>query len=603
MVGGCVRDAVLGLDPKDLDVEMYGVPEGSVATMLKESAENVIRVGREFPVWKAWTRGMSAADAIDVALPRREVKTGPKHTDFLAIYDPGMSYHEAALRRDYTMNALALDPLTGEKLDPHGGERDLQARVLRHTSPQFAEDPLRVLRGMQFCGRFVLDPDPETVRFCAGLTLEGLSSERIFGEWEKFILKSKQPSKGLEFLRQTGWLKHFPELSALRGVNQHPIWHPEGDVFEHTKHCLDAFATRVPKLGDPADDLRIGLAVLCHDFGKVTHTALNEDGKWTSSGHEAAGEAPTRAFLGRMTDQSELINAVAGLVKRHMLPRDLWAHTQREGSPDCVDKSLRRLAREVRLDQLAQVCRCDKAGRPPLSPVDVASDWLWDKACNLKVLSAPPKPLLLGRDLIALGYTPSPAFKNLLNVAFERQLDGEVKTHEEALALATCILAGRPVGGTPLETVTLYRAQPLPSTPAAAPSWSDTHPQVAHMKTAAGRWFTDDRAEAEWYIRNEYFDNGLLVTVTLPKAQAEFYRVSNLPVKAGGKDAPDNPRAYSRRPEKEFFLPTEVALRAEPLLHEELSPLSAKVQLRPPQIDAEPVSPGALRSSAAPDLP
>lgn len=590
MVGGCVRDEIMGIEPKDIDIEMYGVKEADVEAMLKASAHHVLRVGRAFPVWKAWGEGMGQDQAIDVALPRREVKTGTHHTAFAVTLDPSMTFAEAALRRDFTMNSIGKDPLTGEMVDPHGGVQDIQKKVLRHTSPHFAEDPLRVLRGMQFCARYGLTPDPETVQFCAKLTPEGLSSERIFGEWSKLILKGREPSNGLDFLQQTGWVKHFPELASTIGVPQDPEWHPEGDVWTHTKHCLDAFASR--HFGDEAKDLRVGLAVLCHDFGKVTHTKM-EKGRWCSPGHEEAGMAPAETFLRRMTDQTELIQGVCALVGSHMIPHGLRVAAEKKPSrPHAMDPAVRRLALRLGkegtgIDELCLVSTCDNAGRPPLPPLARAAKWLQSRAEVVGTVSERPKQLLQGRDLIALGHQPSPAFKNLLGVVFERQLDGEVQTPEEALALAKDILAGRPVAGAPLDTITLYRAGLKSPGKAAIPSWADADPVVQNTKAASGRWFTDDLAEAQWYLKNEYFDNGHITSVTVPRARVEFYRVSNIAMQAGNKATPDNPVAFSRRPEKEFFLPIEIAALATPFVPPEPAPLSAQEQLRQPEIAPE----------------
>lgn len=439
LVGGCVRDRFLGADPKDLDLELFGVAEAEIPTLLAEVAPHSIKVGRSFPVWKVWGNDMSAGEAVDLALPRREKKTGNHHTDFEFEADPTLSFAEAALRRDFTMNALALDPLTGEVLDPHGGLSDLRQGVLRHVSPKFAEDPLRVLRGMQFAGRFGLTAAPETVHFCSQLTPDNLSSERQFEEWKKLILKSTKPSRGLAFLRDTGWDRHFPEIAAIKGVQQDPTWHPEGDVFVHTSHCLDAFAQR--RSGDETKDLRVGLAVLCHDFGKATHTQLI-DGHWRAHGHEAAGVEPTRRFLGRMTDQSELISSVSALVENHMVPHSLHHETQRNGNPASMDASIRRLASKLgakgaSIDELCSVCACDKAGRPPLPEHSQSVAWLQERAGELAVKAAAPKPLLKGRDLIALGAIPGVEFKAIIAEAYERQLAGELANAEDAAAFAS----------------------------------------------------------------------------------------------------------------------------------------------------------------------
>ena len=443
-VGGCVRDEFLGIQPKDIDLEIFGVPPEKMVSLMTGTGAQVLQVGRSFPVWKMWTNRMGAGDALDVALPRRERKTGNHHTDFAVEADPSMSFEEASTRRDFTINAIAKDPLTGKILDPHGGRRDLESRVLRHVSPRFAEDPLRVLRGMQFAGRFELTADPSTIAFCQGLSAEGLVDIRIFEEWKKLLLKSKKPSLGLGFLCDTGWDRHFPELAALKGVQQNPRWHPEGDAFVHTGHCLDAFAAR--RTGNEEKDTLVGFAVLTHDFGKATHTQF-QDGNWTSHGHEEAGAAPTRSFLGRMTSQTSLIHGVVALVERHMTPHNLAKEAAKRTDPAALDASVRRLALSlakegVTLEDLARVCECDKAGRPPLPPHSESVAWLRSRAAAAQILHDQPKALLQGRDLIALGLSPGIGFKSILGEAFERQIQGDIVTHEQAVLFAQGMIAG-----------------------------------------------------------------------------------------------------------------------------------------------------------------
>jgi tRNA nucleotidyltransferase (CCA-adding enzyme) len=442
MIGGAVRDQLLGIPPKDCDLELYGIPENQVEGLLRGVAANVRRVGRSFPVWKAFGEGQGQDEALDIALPRREQRIGPRHTDFLTVFDPTMDFAAAAARRDFTMNAMGVDLHTGELLDPHGGRGDLEQRRLRHTSEHFTEDPLRVLRGMQFCARYELQAAPETIALCQTLTPEYLSPERIFGEWCKLIVKGHKPSAGLEFLRACGWTRHFPELHALIGVEQTAAWHPEGDVWSHTLWCLD-FLPWVRTV-DAREDLIVGLGVLCHDFGKPAKTVF-EDGRWKAHGHEGAGETPTRDFLGRMTDEVQLIDDVAALVTRHMVPDSLF---EEAGRGQGTDRAVRRLSTQVRLDRLARVVRCDHGGRPPLPTDAPAADWLVAEAARLGIMSRRPSPLILGRDLIAAGEKPGAHWGPVLKSLYSMQLDGVVSTKEHALTEALRMLAaGRRLDG------------------------------------------------------------------------------------------------------------------------------------------------------------
>ncbi|MDD2765604.1 MAG: polynucleotide adenylyltransferase [Opitutaceae bacterium] len=430
LIGGTVRDQLAGVEPKDCDLEIYGIPEPQVEPLLYRVAENVQRVGRAFPVWKIFGNGQCQDEALDIALPRREQKTGPRHTDFSVIFDPFMEFAEAAARRDFTINAMGIDLLTGELLDPHGGRIDLAQHRLRHTSGHFAEDPLRVLRGMQFCARYELQASPATIALCQTLDPSHLPPERIWGEWTKLILKGRKPCAGLEFLRQCGWVNHFPELAALIGVPQSAEWHPEGDVWSHTLHCLDAYAGT--RTGIAREDLIVGLAVLCHDFGKPATTLL-DDGKWKAHGHEAAGEAPSRQFLSRMTDEADLIQEVAALVTRHMVPDNLYQLAQ---GGQGTDRAIRRLSTHVRLDRLARVVRSDHGGRPPLPKDAPAADWLAAEAARLGVTTRKPAPLMMGRDLLAAGASPGAHWGPVLKSIYSQQIDGLITTKDQALAEA-----------------------------------------------------------------------------------------------------------------------------------------------------------------------
>ena len=162
-------------------------------------------------------------------------------------------------------------------MDPTGGIHDIQSQTLRHIGPAFKEDPLRVLRAMQFIARFNLKPHPNTLQICRSMRMEDLPPERLFEEWKKLLLQGSDLTAGLTFLKDCGWIKYFPEIEALIGCEQDPEWHPEGDVWVHTLHCLNAFAKE--RINDNWEDLVVGFAVLCHDLGKPLTTKIGEDGR------------------------------------------------------------------------------------------------------------------------------------------------------------------------------------------------------------------------------------------------------------------------------------------------------------------------------------
>ncbi len=435
LVGGTVRDAVLGLPAKDLDVEVFGLEPERLRALLAERFDLDL-VGQSFGVLKV--RRLP----IDVAIPRRESKRGLGHRGFEIHSDPGLSLEEAAERRDFTINAMAFDPLTGELIDPFGGRRDLERRTLRHVSEKFSEDPLRVLRGMGFAARFRLEPAPETVELCRRIEPEGLAAERIFEEWRKLLLLGEEISRGLDFLRACGWIAHTPELEALIGCPQDPGWHPEGDVWTHTLHVMDAFAGE--RVGDAWEDLVVGFGCLCHDLGKPATTTHDDDGRIRSRGHEEAGEAPTRAFLRRMTRQQDLIDEVVPLVREHLKPTALYKSS-------AGASAIRRLARRVgRIDRLVRVGRADHAGRPP-KPFDgyPAGAWLLARARELALADRRPKPIVMGRHLIALGLAPGRHFKALLDACLEAQLDGVFGDLEGGLAFARALIEAGSAGDRP----------------------------------------------------------------------------------------------------------------------------------------------------------
>ena len=422
LVGGGVRDWLLGLEPKDFDVEVAGADYETLVRMLSPFG-NADLVGRSFGVVKLRLAGAE----YDFSLPRRESKTGAGHRGFAVTPDPTLSDAEAAARRDFTINAIAYDPMAGTIIDPHHGRDDLQAKILRHTSAAFVEDPLRVLRGMQLAARFDLALAPETAALCRSIAsaFHELHVEIIWCEWEKWAVKSVVPSKGITVLEQTGWLAHFPEVNAMAGVPQEPEWHPEGDVLTHTKHCLDTLA-RLPEWreSDPARRRYLALTVLAHDFGKpytTVHIERRGTLRWMSPGHEEAGGPLAEAFLGRIGAPLQLIDWVRPLVVNHL------AHHR--GQAEFTDSAVRRLARKLApasIDELCVVMRADHLGRPPLVSAETEDriQALREKAHALAVQDTAPRPLILGRHLVELGLQPGPTFKPILNAAFEMQLEG-----------------------------------------------------------------------------------------------------------------------------------------------------------------------------------
>lgn len=430
VVGGWVRDRVLGIDSKDIDIEVFGIPAAELPAFLAPFGR-VEPIGQSFPVYKIGT--------IDIGLPRRESKAGRGHKGFVVEGDPSMSVEDAARRRDFTINAIAWDPLTDEFLDPFRGRDDLRRRLLRAVDPDtFGDDSLRVLRAVQFAARFELTLEAGTAALCRAIGLDDLPSERIWGEIEKLLLRARHPSIGFALALELGVIDQlFPEMQALVGCQQEPEWHPEGDVWVHTLMVIDEARQRIDDL-DRADRLIVMLGAVTHDFGKPATTALI-DGRIRSLNHEEEGVAPSAAFLDRLNihsiDGRDVRAQVLGLVAHHLKPGMLYKVRH-----ELTDGAFRRLAQKANLELLARVAKSDCLGRTGTFDC-TAMDWFLEKARELGVDRSPPKPLLLGRHLLELGMTPGPEIGALLKRVYEKQLDGEITSTEEAVALASKMLA------------------------------------------------------------------------------------------------------------------------------------------------------------------
>jgi tRNA nucleotidyltransferase (CCA-adding enzyme) len=438
LVGGCVRDLLLKIQPKDWDLEVYGIEPAKLRALLDQFGP-VNVVGEAFTVYKL-------GPDLDVSLPRRERKSGRGHRAFVIEGDPSMTFADAARRRDFTVNAILQDPLTNEIIDPFHGQKDLDSKILRAVSlDTFPEDSLRVLRAAQLAARFEFDIQPETVALCRGIDLGDLPAERIWGEIEKLLLRASRPFIGLQWLRELGVIKQlFPELEALIDVPQDKEWHPEGDVFVHTQLVSDRARELIDDL-PYAKQVTVMLAAVAHDFGKPATTEFLDD-RWRSRGHEEAGVAPTESFLARLNihtlDGYDVRAQVIALVRDHLKPGEFFKKQDEVG-----DGAFRRLARKCELDLLYRVAKADSLGRnadwvPREKWYDsAAQEWFIERARELEVEQQPPAPILLGRHLLELGLTPGPQIGEITKIVYEMQLDGRVRDLEEAREAARNLLA------------------------------------------------------------------------------------------------------------------------------------------------------------------
>ena len=430
LVGGCVRDAVMdpGRIPKDVDIEVFGLDIDHLAGALG-TVGCVDEVGRAFSVLKIRVAG----EDFDVSLPRRDSKTGAGHTGFDVVADPDCTLAEAAARRDFTLNALMYDPSREEIVDCWGGLADLRAEVLRHTTDAFADDPLRVLRGVQFSARFGFAMHPETAALCRSLagSYAELSTERVWTEWHKIAAKGTHLSAALATLEQTGWERHFPQIGALHGVEQDPAWHPEGDVPTHSGLAADKAGELATAAGLTGDDRAVVVfAALAHDFGKVTHTqhSPGPDGtaRITSRGHDGAGVAPAKAFLASIGTPRSIRDRVLPLIRENMC-----ASSAENVSKPGVRRLARRLA-PATMAEWALVTAADKGGRGAGSTGPGTERWM-RLAQDLGTTQAPSSGILRGEHLIAAGMKPGPAFRPIMDASITAQDDGEFEDEAGAI--------------------------------------------------------------------------------------------------------------------------------------------------------------------------
>ncbi|MDQ6974655.1 MAG: HDIG domain-containing protein [Mariprofundaceae bacterium] len=422
LVGGSVRDLCLGITPKDIDMEVYALSP-SVLQQLAKSMGHTEHVGKHFGILKLWVNGHS----FDLALPRTERKNHAGHTGFEVSLDSQLSPSVATLRRDFTINAMMFDPLSGELLDFHHGQDDLQQGILRHVSPAFSEDPLRVLRAMQFAARFRLTLAPETARMCQHLLQESetLSSARIWCEWQKWT-HADYPAWGLKALNDSGWLSLYPELLALMDCPQDVRWHPEGDVWQHSLQvCNQAAIIAKRHALDENHREYLMFAALCHDLGKPETTLTDEKGHIRSAHHAQVGLEISRQFLQRIAAPKRIAMHVLPLVYDHM--------THLCGEPS--SRAIRRLAHRLEpasIELWEMLVEADASGRYPSPASRPALIWL-TKAHALKTHRKKVHPLLTGKTLLHFGVPAGKRMGKIIQHAYEAQLDGAF--HDEASAL------------------------------------------------------------------------------------------------------------------------------------------------------------------------
>lgn len=407
IVGGYVRDKLLGIGGKDVDLEIFGITPKTLRGLLSEMGE-VYDKGASFGVL-----GLRHSE-IDIAMPRRESRTGARHADFDVAVDPFMTPREASARRDFTMNAMMLDPLTGEIIDEWGGRADLEKRVIRHVSDEtFIDDALRAFRAAQFSARLNAQIAPETLKICADMDVSLISKERVLDETAKALLKADAPSEYFRALERMGHLgEFFTELKNCVGIKQNPEYHPEGDVFVHTMLVLDAAARLRRRAKEP---LNFMLAAVCHDLGKVTATEVI-DGRISSHMHHITGVALTESLLMRITTNSRTIAYVKNMVFQHMRPNML------AGSKSKKKKTRALFDESICPEDLILLSRADAEGKLG-APYDENNEiFLNERLADYR--ECVKRPMVTGADLIKAGYTPGKKMGELVKRGRELHFSG-----------------------------------------------------------------------------------------------------------------------------------------------------------------------------------
>lgn len=457
LVGGSVVDMIQGREAKDWDLEVFGLSYEELERTF--AAHSPKTVGRAFGVLKITVDGLD----IDLNVPRRDNKVGIGHKGFESLMDPTLTVKEAARRRDFTINSMSLDLLSGEVHDPFGGLADLHAGVLRATDPvSFVEDPLRGLRAMQLLARKAKSVDPATMTLIRGMadSFPELPKERLFEEFRKLFLKAHRPSVGLEFLRDSGWMAHFPELEALVGCPQRPEWHPEGDVWTHSLLAADA-AAEVRHLIPEDQREAFVFGVFLHDIGKPLTTITPEmmeardprvleaatragrpaeDMLLTAHGHDKAGENPAETFMRRLTDSVKTVRLTRAIVGLHMQPWNLRSNEAGKGAYARLHRKMVEAGGDLTL--IGRMCQCDSCATGfGKSLAGGEPDWehetsrrLFDFASEFEDDTSAVEPKVRGRDLIAAGLKPGPTFGKLLRAALDLQDGDPSLTKEEIIA-------------------------------------------------------------------------------------------------------------------------------------------------------------------------
>ncbi|QOY55825.1 CCA tRNA nucleotidyltransferase [Candidatus Sulfurimonas marisnigri] len=379
LVGGFIRDKILGLNSKDIDIEIYGISSFSKLEELLEEFGSVNSVGKSFGVCKLHYEGYD----LDFSFPRVDNKNNIGHRGFQIEINPNLDFKTAASRRDFTINAIGYDVKNKILLDPFNGLVDLKNKILRVVNEDsFIEDPLRVLRAAQFCGRFELSIDKKLFELCKDMVsnqlLNELPKERIFEEIKKLVLKSNRPSIGFELLKKFGT-----------------------NIYTSNIYILDEISKQLTT--NSATNTVLMLAALCFDYNDKQATY----------------------FIQNLTNEKELLNRVLPLIKNHNKINEIF-------NSNIDNYKLYKLATEVKIEELLILSSAIYFTKNS-SNIYEAGDAIYKRAKELNILKEKLPPLLKGKDILNFKIKPSPEFSKILDDAYEAQMSCEFTTRNGAI--------------------------------------------------------------------------------------------------------------------------------------------------------------------------
>jgi len=435
LVGGGVIDSLQGRAIKDWDIEVFYMSYDQLLQVATKVAGKADLIGQKFGVVKVKPDGID----VELSIPRKDNKSGPGHKDFNIELIPDLSVTEAARRRDFTINAIYYDFETGTHIDPFDGISDLKLGKLHPVDKEtFVEDPLRAFRAVQIVAR-------KSRTWTYGLMdaiqkmqpeLEHLSGDAIFGEMNKLLMLADKPSIGLYFLNHKlkliygALIDMFPELKALIGCEQREKFHPEGDVWSHTKLVVNEAAKYRDELPEEWQ-LAFMWGMLLHDVGKPSTTKMGKKGYLTSYSHDKVGGPIARTFMERLTNNHELIDKVCSIVELHMRPRLF-----KDGTKLAAWK---RLQNRCPLNILAYVSIADGDGRgtkEKLGKTDPVFIECMNKYTEFGCQPGKIPPVLMGRHLIEAGYKPGVKFGKMLEAAYKYQISSDCEDIKTLLKVA-----------------------------------------------------------------------------------------------------------------------------------------------------------------------